>query len=49
VTVPRGGSTGLSLQLISTPSASLGSASLTITLSSVQASQATTTTTTTPP
>jgi hypothetical protein len=49
VTVPRGGSIGLSLQLISTPSASLGSASLTITLSSVQASQATTTTTTTPP
>ena len=49
VTVPRGGSTGLSLQLNAAPTAPLGSAALTIVLTSVQASQATSTTTTTPP
>lgn len=48
VTVPRGGSSSLSLQLIASPSAPIGSAPLTITLTSVQASQVTTTTTPAP-
>ena len=48
VTVPRGGTAALSLQLVASVSAPIGSASLTISLTSVQLSQVTTSTTTTP-
>jgi hypothetical protein len=48
VTVARGGSASLTLVLDANPNSVIGTSALTITLNSVQASQATTTTTTAP-